>query len=344
MRYDKNTSNNIEKEKIKTTSLTTGGQSMEIEIKMNGNIYLENNNNKIIFKQILIKDITNSYIYIKANNKSIEDQLSIAYWEYPQIDKIFYNYDLIENCLYTLLFEAFLCAYIFHVKDQFMYESLKNSIINKEINIKFKNIYIFYGNLDKLTKSRFFAYLIYYIYLLYSMGKRICFGGYKNSFFIIINYIFSFIFMLLIIFYFILTAVLTGFSIICVFSFYDKIINKDIKDDNISINIYLLLSTFLFNSFLNLGIFFPMIYILIKSIQIFKKVKEIKNDYFILNRIKIENKNEIKSTIRYLGLDSIQHVLYEYIIKGYPRNLYYTLDENYISNDNSEIEYNIVVN
>lgn len=53
MKYDKETSNNMER--IKPTSLKIGGRCLEIDVKINKNIYLESQNDKILFKQILLK-------------------------------------------------------------------------------------------------------------------------------------------------------------------------------------------------------------------------------------------------------------------------------------------------
>ena len=49
-----------------------------------------------------------------------------------------------------------------------------------------------------------------------------------------------------------------------------------------------------------------------------------------------KNLNEIEQNeIKYIGLDSSQHNLYEYIIEGHPRYLYYSLKkENRIDNNN----------
>ena len=48
MKYDKDISNNNVMDRTKNTSLTIGGNNMKIEIKMNGNICLEEQNNKLI--------------------------------------------------------------------------------------------------------------------------------------------------------------------------------------------------------------------------------------------------------------------------------------------------------
>ena len=330
MKYDKETSDN----RFKKASIAMGGQIKEIEIKMNGNIYLENQNYRLIFKQILIKEITNSYVYIKTNNISIEDQLSITNWDYPKIDNIIKNYDLIETYLYNIIYNSFFCAYIFFVKDDNKYDFIKDSIKKNKINIKFENIYILYGDLDNIIKSIFWIIVIYYIYILYSMGKRILFGGDKNSFCIIISFSLSFIFMLIIIIYIVLTCILATFSILCSYSLSEIIKKINYQNDiKIFLAIHSLLSTFIFNILFYLFIFSSLIYILIISIRVFRKIKEIKRNYYIINKNKFENENEMNSEIRYLGLDLNQHILNEYIIKGYPRNLFFTFKEN-AYNDN----------
>ena len=325
MKFDKETSNN----RVKKSSIAIGGKIKEIEIKMNGNIYLQNQNDKLVFKQVLIEEFANSYIYIKTNNKSIEDQLSISNWDYPKIHNIIKNYDLIETYLFYIIIDAFFCVYIFNTKGEFKYEKILNSIIKKKIHIKFESIYILYGELDKIVKSIFCFFVIYYIYILYSMGKRILFGGYKNSFCILTSYSLSFIFMIIIIIYFILICVLLTFTILCSYSLYDIKNSINYKDNiEIYVAIHPLLSTFtLYITFYLLVLSF-WIYIMILAIQIFRKSKEIKTSYYILNKNKFENENEKKSEIRYLGLDSNQKILNEYIIKDYPRNLFLTFEEN----------------
>ena len=209
MKYEKKTSNNIQR--IKTASLKIGGRYLNIEVKNNADIYLkdsENQNNKILFKQILIKNEKNESkdnIYLKVTNKSIEDQLSITFLEYPKIG-IFKNYDLIENYIYEIVFLFSYNQYLLSPKSDSNYQNLKKAIINNKIKFKYDNIYIFYENLDILNNSRSWFFVIYYIYIIFSMGKRICFGGYKNSFCVQISFIISLIFMLLFIFIFILTA------------------------------------------------------------------------------------------------------------------------------------------
>ena len=80
---------------------------------------------------------------------------------------------------------------------------------------------------------------------------------------------------------------------------------------------------------------------MIQSIKVFIKVKEIKRDYFILNKNEMNISNNVPSEIKYVGLDSKGNVLKEYFDNDNgkaPRNLFYTLETLEGANNNNSLE------
>ena len=69
---------NIESENTKTKTMYINNKSIEIEIRVNQNIYLQpkNEQNKYYkFKKVRIEGKTNDFIYILLDNLAISDQL-----------------------------------------------------------------------------------------------------------------------------------------------------------------------------------------------------------------------------------------------------------------------------
>lgn len=76
---------------IKTISATINGTTLDIQIKYNKNIYLQEikSETKHKFKQIFINGVTNEFIYIRIKDEIIENMLSITDWVYPKLDQLY---------------------------------------------------------------------------------------------------------------------------------------------------------------------------------------------------------------------------------------------------------------
>ena len=123
---------NSEKENndnIKRTTISIEGKNIDIQIKANKNLYIQELNSKTIhtFKQILLENITNDFIYIKLKNALIKDMLSITDWEYPKLDQL-YIY-LNNSFLYTFVaLFFFMPSLFFHAKDDVLYYQIKEEL------------------------------------------------------------------------------------------------------------------------------------------------------------------------------------------------------------------------
>ena len=87
-----NNNNSIsEEEKIKKTSIFIGEINVNVQIKTDKNIYLEENitKKKYIFKQILLEGTTNDFIYVKIRDEGIRNIFAITDWMYPKFDGYF---------------------------------------------------------------------------------------------------------------------------------------------------------------------------------------------------------------------------------------------------------------
>ena len=104
-------SNKDIKDIIKATSINVNDKKIDILINTNKTLYLQEIKSKSIytFKQILLKNITNDYIFINIKNDIIKNMLSISDWEYPKLDQIYLDLD----STYLITFFAFF--FIIHI-------------------------------------------------------------------------------------------------------------------------------------------------------------------------------------------------------------------------------------
>jgi hypothetical protein len=199
MKYDEDDNNRyINVGKIKNTTMKIGVNNFDIDVKINKNIYVEQSNNKVItFKQIFINHVTREYIYIKIDNRSIEDQLSITDWENPKIDYIVDILEFLCNTVYLLL-NLSIITLVLYSKNENGYETLKTDIQNKTIKVKLGAIYKIFGNFEYgLTLTRFLFYLVIFVILVLIKIKRIISGGFSNYAVLLMSYIFSILFTII---------------------------------------------------------------------------------------------------------------------------------------------------
>ena len=319
---------------IKESSINVNDKKIDILIKINQNLYLKEITSKIYtFKQILLKNITNDYIYIYIKNDIIKNMLSITDWEYPKLDQM-YIY-LNNTYIYTLVAFLFLSPCIlFHANDEPLYFEIKDQFKLEEFsNIRFINIYNYYGNFEKgVILSRFYLYLLSIIIIYLFMIKRAIYRNIFESYvtlisnilsriFIILNVIYNILNIFLIVFSFLADSALTEYS-----KRYKEKFEIEIKTDNLSI-------IFILQACLNIFFFLDFLKLICISAALSKYISEIKNNPFISNENESSN-GESLSEINYIGLDSNEYTLYEYQIEGHPRYLYYSFKKPSEKNNN----------
>jgi hypothetical protein len=177
---DKKDSSGNLKDINKSSSIIIENQKKMVNIKINNNIYLRDSTNNITkFKQVLFKDIVNSYLYVKINNSFIVDQLSITDWEFPKLNKI---YDLLEKLIIDIkMILNLYIGYFIILYHKNVYNEIINGIKNNEIIVKYKNIYLFYGQYEYIfVEIEIYFYLIVFILFVILSVKRLLFGGFIN--------------------------------------------------------------------------------------------------------------------------------------------------------------------
>jgi len=92
---------------IKTVSATINGTTLDIKIKYNKNIYLEElkTKTKHKFKQIFINGVTNDFVYIRIKDEIIENMLSITDWVYPKLDQLY----IFINNTFIYIYITYIC-------------------------------------------------------------------------------------------------------------------------------------------------------------------------------------------------------------------------------------------
>ena len=321
-------------DKIKEASINVNDKKIDILIKTNQNLYLKEITSKILtFKQILLKNITNDYIYIYIKNDIIKNMLSITDWQYPKLDQM---YIYLNNAyIYTLVAFLFLSPCIlFHVNDEPLYFEIKDQFKLEEFsNIRFINIYNYYGNFEKgVTLSRFYLYLFSIIIIYLFMIKRAIYRNKFESFVTLISNILSRLFIILNVIYNILNIILIVFSFLAYSALteyskrYKEKFEIEIKTGNIS-------TIFILQGFLNIFFFLDFLRLICISAALSIYISEIKNNPFISNKNESSN-GESLSEIKYIGLDSNEYTLYEYQIEGHPRHLYYSFKKPSEKNNN----------
>ena len=240
--YDDNEININKQAGINTvsTSIVIDDCKYNTNIKLNEILYLQQINNisfgKIFkFKKINIENVTNNFIYVRLGPNSITDQISLAQWNYPDLNEIFIKLcEICNHIFYILLFSYPL--FILHVKDENIYKILKlyNKTVDKlydihennEINVKkkvaFSNIFNMYGSFEeKTTNARFILFIIELAILVLFIIKRTYFGGFSKIIYIIISFIVSIISFVLNIALMILGFLIILFTFLTLIS-YDK--------------------------------------------------------------------------------------------------------------------------
>ena len=339
MKYDEDDSNKyINVGIIKNSTMKIGGKDLDIDVKTNKNLYIRDSNDKhTTFKQIFINHVTNEYVYIKIDNRSIEDQLSITDWENPKVDYIVDILEFLCSTVYLLL-NLSIITFVFYAKNEYGYETLKTDIQNKNIKVKLGAIYKIFGNFEyRLSLTRFFFYLAILVILVLIKIKRIISGGFSNYAVLLMSYIFSILFTIINAVFFILSLLLTIFSLLCILTDHDSRKNNYYKET--FYDYFFLKLIFVIDLIINILITADIILILKYSFTFFEKINGIKNDYIKLNKVAEEKSDsEDDQNYIYIGLDMDKYILNEYTINGFPKHLFYVLNKINKANENKEEE------
>ena len=330
----------ITDDKIKRTSICLEGKNIDIQIRVDKNLYLQeaSNNSVQTFKQILLENITKDFVYIRLKNESIKNMLSITDWEYPKLDQLYIHLNNSYIFSFIALF-FFIPSLFFHANDYLLYFKIKDDLKKEAYSdISYINIYNYYGNFQKgVTESRFYLYLIAIIILYIFMVKRAIYRNLNNSNFILVAYILSIFFTLLNSIYIILNIILIVFSILSLIT-EGKYSEKYFETYNIKPNDDMLLTVFYLEIIFNLLFFGDFCKLYSVSRGLLSYVSMIKNNAPDLKENETSKEVGLNEII-YFGLDSNQHTLYEYQIEGYPKNLFYSVkNQNTINNNNNIID------
>ena len=233
------------------------------------------------------------------------------------MDKIYSLLQILKKYVQQIA-NIFFITHILFYKNKSWYKEILNDIKINKINIKYKSMYLIYANYELiLTEILLYFYVIFFILIILLSGKRVIFGGFKNMFSLYISYYVSFICFLSNIISFILSLLIIFLTIFPIMA--DIAYIKNNKNLNIIIFMaFLGKKLYLFFLYLSIIICSPIIW---KSYSLFKLIKEIRSDYNLLGN----NDNDL--SYKFIGLDLNVHNLNEYIINGYPRALFYLLDE-----------------
>ncbi len=336
------------------TSLILNNTKYETQIKLNHLLYLQPINdintdiskkNIFKFKKLNIVNLTDSFIYMRLGINSVTDQISLAEWNYPDLNLIFSRLADMCNSIYIILFFS-VPLFKMHVEDELTYFLIR--LINKDLLIKpkFSGIFDKYGSYEKkFTVSRFIIYLIQLIILLLFMLKRIFFGGFKEPLYLLISFIFCIICIINNIIYVIMdlvTILFTLFSIVC---FYDKY-NLETTDGMLEVKLFVQL-------FINILIFIFNIILLKETIVLTVDVNKIKKamNKFINKEDNIDEDNPNFKPIefKYISLEGNLCSIKEYTNPNLQRYLFYStentqgnIQEN--NNSGSEVQLNLRTN
>ena len=337
---------------IKTISATINGTTLDIQIKYNKNIYLQEikSETKHKFKQIFINGVTNEFIYIRIKDEIIENMLSITDWVYPKLDQLYINNTFFYIYLKILLMP--LSIYL-HANDEPIYHQIKNNLKNNQFEIKYSNIFICYGDFEKIVSElRFYLYLVSLIILFAFMIKRAFYGGKNIPYLVCISYILVIILNILNFIFSNLTIILLVFSFL-VLNAKENYVKVYKEKFDIELDVSNLDTTLIFHILIGFYFLLDFYKIFACSCCLLGYVSKIKNynDYNNnkanndelnnTNNTNTNNNNKLSNDLdmgmlRYRGLDGSIHTLYEYQISGHPRYLYYSFKSQNNANNNKE--------
>lgn len=279
----------------------------------------QSENKCLKFMKILIDNniSNNEYIYINLDNKSIENQLSLADWEYPDLNmgNNYLKYAFILNFIIILLSACFLKL---HITNEASYDYLLDNY--EKGNYKkpsIFNIMKIYPNFEKnVTNSRLICLLISQFFIIIFIIKRYIYGGFIYYKSIIISFILFIILFIINVIYSILLLIIIIFSILI---FYEITM---VQAQNIIVDTFVILENKLYlhivlNS-VSFGFYLVILFLFKKNYMfyIWKIIKDRKN----LEKVNVLNSELI---FDYIDLNNNNKRLREFRIKGLPKFLFF---------------------
>ena len=334
MKFEKSPRN-----KTKNASLEIGDQIVKFKVKTDKIIYLKSQQNKIYkFKEAKIEG-RNGQIFIRLDNKSINNLFSFSNFDYPDLDETFLLLGKISEVIYGLLFVSIPLSKA-HLNNE------PNYILSKAVNmiikspLQFSQIFYYLGNYENsLNVSRIVLYCIsLFIFLLFIL-KRIIFGGFGKHIYINITFYLVIIFIIENALYSILSLLCTLFSILSVIFYFDAVSIGN-GNDMILPKLFIIMG-------LNFIIFWICIGLLSHSSKLCKIVYWLKNEIYNINNNNIDNNVILEPQFTYAGSDLNNYSLTEFPIQNCPRNVFYSRNiikivqiNNIIKNNNTQLENN----
>ena len=339
MNYEEDKTKNNVGVNTKQTSITIKDQKYNVKVKLNEILYIKyTTENKIHkFKKIKIENVTKDFIYVKIGFNSITDQISLAQWNYPDINAIFIKLAELCDIIYSILFLS-VPLFELHLKGDFNYDFYIGNDLSTIKKPIFNGIFSSYGSFEhSLTDSRFALYIIQICVLLLFMLKRIYFGGFSRPLFYLLTFIYSIILSVQNIIYVILDFLLILFSIFSLVSYYSGY--DELKDDWIQAKLFL-------HFVINIIIFSISIKLSKYGVQFCKDVNRLRKELLKLINVEDSEDNEdiIKSEeIKYISLQGQIITLKAFNNELLQKNLYFYSEDN---NNNGIIvnDYNNTVN
>lgn len=334
MKFEKSPRN-----KTKNASLEIGDQIVKFKVKTDKIIYLKSQQNKIYkFKEAKIEG-RNGQIFIRLDNKSINNLFSFSNFDYPDLDETFLLLGKISEVIYGLLFVSIpLSKAHLNNEPNYILSKADNMIIKNPL--QFSQIFYYLGNYENsLNVSRIVLYCIsLFIFLLFIL-KRIIFGGFGKHIYINITFYLVIIFIIENALYSILSLLCTLFSILSVIFYFDAVSIGNGND--------MILPKLFIIMVLNFIIFWICIGLLSHSSKLCKIVYRLKNEIYNINNNNIDNNVILEPQFTYAGSDLNNYSLTEFPIQNCPRNVFYSRNiikivqiNNIIKNNNTQLENN----
>ena len=330
LNYDDNeedeNNENIENNE-KETSIILKDNKYNVKIKLNKIMYLkEIGTGKIYkFKKILIENITNNFIYIKLGNNIITEIISLADWQYPDLNEYFLSICSLGKYIYAILFILIFyfkfqivdeINYYFHIYSDSVNRGMKY-VLNKEKISVYDKIFIFYGGFQKGSSIGRFIFNIFYIIILFSiMLERMFFGRFINKKYSLIEFIFFLYFSIQYSSVIILSFLDILFTIFSIFSYYMSYIHLD--DNMIPAELFISIP-------INIIILGLSIKILVENIKFTLNSRNFGEQLIkFKNGENNEQENQVyQSEFKYIDLDGNILSLTEFQNENLQRNLYY---------------------
>lgn len=304
----------VPRDKTKNASMNIGGTEVKFKVKSDKIIYLSSPQNKIYrFKEAKIEGRNDPTIYIRLENKSIDNLFSFSNFDYPNLDEIFLLLGKIAEVIYGLLYVSIPLSKC-HLNNDANYVFMKE--MNKLSKIKYNGVFSYFGIYENsLNKSRIVLYCIALFIILLFIIKRVIFGGFGQHFKIKLVFYLVIIFIIENVLYFLLTFLCVLFSIFSVVCYSDS--NNPNGDGMVIIKIFLIMV-------LNFIIFWICVGLMRHSSRLCKMISWLKNEVYNINNSIIDNNITSEEKFTYIGLNMNNYSLTESPLPNGPRNVFYT--------------------